>query len=395
VTTVICLLLVRIVAQLRHRMLSVGLVAAGLVAALFGTFRDRFSLPDLSNPGGVQAIIDLLGRSQNPFLPSQWLASGVLAAATGDFKESLFQLFLLVAHAGMALLVATFVAEKVFYGAWSALLASEQQRQPKDKGVGRVRLIEAVLRPLPEPYRSLVIKDIRSFCREPSQWYQFVLFFGILAVYLANLGGDRRVALDPETWQAWGTLLNLGAALLILASLTTRFVYPLISLEGRRIWILGMAPLTRRAIVRQKFWLSVVATSVFTVGLSVLSAVKLDLEPVAFALSVAAVGAATLALSGLAVGLGSLYPDFRDDNPSRIVSGMGGTLNFLLSMLYVVLTTSALGVVLLWHRFEAQFGGDAFPQVVAAVAIWIAVLTAITCWIPLRLGIRHLEQLEI
>ncbi|MEM8995220.1 MAG: hypothetical protein AAGF23_10570, partial [Acidobacteriota bacterium] len=107
---VICLLLVRGVAELRHRMLGVGLAAAGLVAALFVTFRDRFELPDLSNPGSVQAILDLLGRSQNPFLPSQWLASGVLAAATGDFTESVFQLFLLVAHAGMALLVATFVA---------------------------------------------------------------------------------------------------------------------------------------------------------------------------------------------------------------------------------------------------------------------------------------------
>ncbi|MEM8996094.1 MAG: hypothetical protein AAGF23_15005, partial [Acidobacteriota bacterium] len=61
----------------------------------------------------------------------------------------------------------------------------------------------------------------------------------------------------------------------------------------------------------------------------------------------------------------------------------------------VVLTTSALGVVLLWHRFEAQFGGDAFPRVVAAVAVWIVVLTAITCWLPLRLGTRHLERLEI
>lgn len=393
--TVLCLLLVRAVSRLRHRLVTVGFFAAAPVVALFAAFRDRFELPDLSNPSGVQAIIDLLGRSQNPFLPSQWLSSGILAAATGDFAEAFFQLFLLVSNAALALLLATLVAERVFYGAWSALLAAEEQRPEKSQNGASLRLLETLFRPLPEPYRSLVIKDVRSFWREPSQWSQFVIFFGILAVYLANLGGDQRVALDPETWQAWGTLLNLGAALLILASLTTRFVYPMISLEGRRIWILGMAPLSRRTIVWQKFWLSVVATSIFTVGLSILSAVKLELAPIAFALSVAAVGAATLALSGLAVGLGSLYPDFQDDNPSRIVSGMGGTLNFLLSMLYVVLTTAALGVVLLWHRLEAQLGGDAFPQVVAAAALWILGLTAVTCWLPLRLGIQHLEQLEI
>ena len=32
------------------------------------------------------------------------------------------------------------------------------------------------------------------------------------------------------------------------------------------------------------------------------------------------------ALCGLAVGLGALFPNFKEDNPSKIVSGFGGTL---------------------------------------------------------------------
>ncbi|MEM6792430.1 MAG: hypothetical protein AAF725_00480 [Acidobacteriota bacterium] len=392
---VLSLLIVRLVAALRVRLLPLAAGAAAIVSALYLALRGRLKAPDLSEPSGVQAILDVLAGSQNPFLPSQWLAQGVLAAATGDLGEAAFQLFLLTANAALALFIATLLAERLFYGAWSSLLASDAQKPAAASAGGSARVLETLLRPLPEPARSLTVKDIRSFWREPSQWSQFVLFFGILAVYLANLGGDRRVALDPETWQAWGTLLNLGAALLILASLTTRFVYPLISLEGRRIWILGMAPLTRRGLVWQKFWLSVVTTSLFTVGLSVLSASKLELGPLAFALSVAAVLAATIALSGLAVGLGSLYPDFADDNPARIVSGLGGTLNFLLSMVYVTLLAAALGVVLLWHRLSAQLGEDSFPQVLAGAILWILVLTAVTCWLPMRLGIRNLERLEI
>ena len=104
--------------------------------------------------------------------------------------------------------------------------------------------------------RSLVAKDLRLFWRDPAQWSQFLLFFGIMALYLANLRGARSFA-GQEGWRAWGTLLNLGASMLILASLTTRFIYPLISLEGRRFWILGLSPVTLRHIMWQKFWLSV------------------------------------------------------------------------------------------------------------------------------------------
>ncbi len=40
-------------------------------------------------------------------------------------------------------------------------------------------------------------------------------------------------------------------------------------------------------------------------------------------------------LSGLSVGLGAVFPNFREDNPSKIVSGFGGTLNLILSLAFV------------------------------------------------------------
>ena len=38
-------------------------------------------------------------------------------------------------------------------------------------------------------------------------------------------------------------------------------------------------------------------------------------------------------LNALAVGLGAVYPNFREDNPSKIVSGFGGTLLELMTFL--------------------------------------------------------------
>ncbi len=41
-------------------------------------------------------------------------------------------------------------------------------------------------------------------------------------------------------------------------------------------------------------------------------------------------------LSGLAVGLGALMPDLREEAPSKIAAGFGGTLNLVLSALFIL-----------------------------------------------------------
>ncbi len=379
-----------------------GLVLVG-VGVLFATFRSQFGgTPGESLGGGagsdLRGLLDLLGRSQNPFFPSQWLADGVLKASLGDYGGALFALALLVSTALFALYLATLAAERFFPGNWSALIGSEESR-PERSARGILARLEGLLFFLREPWRALVAKDLRLFWRDPAQWSQFLIFFGIMALYVANARGEQAQAAVGASWKAWGTLLNLVACLLILASLTSRFIYPLISLEGKRIWILGLSPVGLRRVVYQKFWLSVGTTSAFTLGLTVLTGLRLELDKVAFGLSLGAVLAATFALSGLAVGLGSLYANFQEDNPSRVVSGLGGTLNFLLSLLHIALTTLGLGVVLVWRETAGAYaeglgGGLSDATGAAIAAAWILAITTLATWLPLRLGIRHLESID-
>ena len=50
----------------------------------------------------------------------------------------------------------------------------------------------------------------------------------------------------------------------------------------------------------------------------------------------------------LAVGLGAVYPNFREDNPSKIVSGFGGTLCLVLSFLYIIGMLSLMAATSRW-----------------------------------------------
>ena len=373
----------------RRRVMALAVAVIAVIGAFF-FFRGEVTSTGLATTPTLQTLLASLSRAQSPFLPSQWLARGVLQAAGGEWRESAFYLLLLTSNALMALWLATLAAERWFYVGWTSLAGGGSARSRKR---GLLDAVDLLMRPLPEPTRSLVVKDLKLFWRDPAQWSQFVLFFGIMALYVANLGNARGFA-GQESWRSLGTLLNMSASMLILASLTTRFVYPLISLEGRRFWILGLSPVSLRSILWQKLALSIGTTSVFTLGLALLSGWRLALDRTDFTLSLVGVGAATVALSGLAVGLGSLYPNFQEDNPARIVSGMGGTLTFLLSMLYIGLVTISQAVVLFWGRAREVLGIESFSWVFTAVMIWIGVLTVFTCWLPLRLGLRHLERAE-
>jgi len=106
--------------------------------------------------------------------------------------------------------------------------------------------------------------------------------------------------------------------------------------------------------------------------------------------------AASLALSALAVGLGATYPNFSEENPGRIVSGLGGTLCFMLSLGYVSLAATVQTVALRWADVARRWGLDWSAATGIAVCVAAVLgLTALTTWLPLRAGIRNLEHVEM
>ena len=383
-------ILVRVLATQRRGAI-LGLAGIALVL-LFLFFRSSGSLPDFSQAESVQAVADTLGRAERPLLPSYWLSEGLLSAAVGDLGRTALLWLVTAANAIFFIWLATLLSERLFYRGWTSLLASDEQRGPSKTG-GILRLIDAPLAALKDPARSLVSKDIKLFWRDPSQWSQFLIFFGLMALYVANMKRSGGV-LAEDQFRPWVAILNMAASMLVLATLTTRFVFPLISLEGRRIWILGLAPLTWRRLVAQKYLLSVATCSFFTVGLALLTGWRLELSGFEFFVTLFGAVSATLALSGLAVGLGSLYPNFREDNPSRIISGLGGTLNFILSLVFIVLVVTLQAFAVQWNSVPELGGGSARSVGSALALVAVALLTLMAAAVPLYLGLRNLRRTD-
>ena len=394
----IIVLLVRILAR-RWVKKTVLLLAAGLVLLMiFGikpvTDADAVAQQDVLS---FDQLLRHTRISLNPFLPSAWLAQSMLSWSEGMGRQGAFFFLLLLSNALMGLLVGFEWVGRLFYGSWTIALSSRAERFQREAEAKRTRerrrsLLEwatDLLRPLSPPAAALVLKDVRLFWRDPAQWIQFMIFFGLLCIYVLNL---RNVAFNFQNpfWETMIAHLNLAASALTLSTLTTRFVFPQFSLEGRRLWILGLAPFGLRKVLLQKFWMSCLGSMAITISLMLVSSVMLHLPWSKVAYFAAAIGLMSASLSGLAVGLGALFPNFKEDNPSKIVSGFGGTLCLVVSFTYIAafVALAALPDIRRVARINLPLSDGAIQLL--AVALSLVVL-----FFPLLTATRRVKSLEI
>jgi ABC-2 type transport system permease protein len=217
------------------------------------------------------------------------------------------------------------------------------------------------------------------------------VLFGLLGAYIVNLRQFSQQLTNPF-WIQLVSYLNLGACSLNLATLTTRFVYPQFSLEGKRVWIVGMAPLGMVRVVRAKYWLASLTALAITLGMMMLSCIMLRLPGERLLFFSLAVTVMTFTLTGLAVGLGVLYPNLKEDNPGKIVSGFGGTLCLVLSFLYILCSVFLLAVGSPWPWPRTR---PMDPGVRWSCWAGFALLSVVLGWLPLRFGSRRVARIEL
>jgi ABC-2 type transport system permease protein len=387
---------------------QVALVAVALIGLLVGTVWLRpEAVTDEMLETRVLAVLDRMLMktrfSMFPALPSYWLSTAVLNWSERAFSGTIFFTLVLLSNAlffgaltltkmGQPLYEATSAVHSrgALFGQWEWFHRRQAARRGKlHYSPGALEWLTKLLLPkVPSEYLALLVKDIRIFWRDTTQWGQTLVLFGLLGVYVINLRHFSSQLTNPF-WVNLVSFLNLGACSLNLATLTTRFVYPQFSLEGKRVWIVGMAPLGLVRVVKTKFALTSIASLILTLGLIWLSCRMLKLPTDNTLYFVVAITVMTFSLNGLATGLGVLYPNFREENPSKIVSGFGGTFCLVLSFLYIVGSVALLATGSPWAK-----GGKQDLSVVAACGIGFAVLSMVIGWIPLKLALRKAGQFE-
>jgi ABC-2 type transport system permease protein len=380
---------------------SAGFLAVGAVwffwAALAG------SEQNLLRPQWFQEMLARLQLLQQRLLPSWWLSAGLLETAQSDWSEGLLFLTLLISNALFFRQLAGWTAGGIYRRAYS--VAAGNGRKKRVRLARLDRALDGLLRFLPMRVRLMLIKDLRLFRRDPLQWSQFAILLGLLGLYFLNVHPFTSTV-HYAGWVSMVSFMNLSVVGLLMSTFTTRFIFPMLSLEGRLFWLLGLLPLPRETVVLSKFLFAVacllipasllilLSDSMLHVPLSIVGNHQLTCVILCFG------------LSGIAVGLGARLPNLREQSPSRIAAGFGGTLNLVLSALYIaaVLILLPLPCHLLLTADAAHTSTrlGQFAIVTAWLPIWLIgglaasiVLGAVATLVPLVVGVRAFRRMEL
>ena len=375
------------------------LLSVVMVAVLYALFR-MLQPERLVNPEAFASFVQFLAAMQtpsSPFLPSTWVAEILYPLLNGGSGSALFYLALLLSTAAALTVLCEALMSRLFLPGFSK--AQEGRKATFSQRAVWERVLRALTWPFAPQTRLLMIKEVKTFFRDTSQWSQLILLLALAIVYVYNfsvlpLHGSPLVTFYFKNVIAF---LNLALAGFVSASVAVRFVLPSISLEGRSFWIAKTAPLALHRLWWSKFWVGLVPLLVLGEVLVVATNYYLKVAPFMMWLSTLTLFGMMFGVVSLGLAVGAAFPKFDADNASKVAAGMGGLVYMILCMSFIgaVVVLEAWPVYALFSSrvydtplsllMQASIGGSLAAALALAVAVFF--------W-SARYGVRRLKTLE-
>ncbi len=324
-------------------------VTVGVAVVTFRGWLAATKILESRTPAGTsEAISEVLSTTSvatHPFVPSTWVSEQLYLWLRGYGGNSYFMAGLVITSSLMGLWLCAEVFSRGLFPCWvrsqkrkaDATLSKEESAKS-----GPTAHETAFRKPFLEKLgvsrenAALIIKDVREFTRDPSQWIPFSVMYVLLLFYSLNLNRFNTEGTE-SFWTTLVSYMNFGVCSLVVSTLTTRFIFPLFSLEGRRLWILGLSPVSLVKVFWMKLLLYSVAIGSGSASLMLVSGTQLMLAWSNVFTFVAAILLLSVGMTSISLGLGVIFPNYQETNPAKIVSSYGGTLCLLVNFVYILL----------------------------------------------------------
>jgi ABC-2 type transport system permease protein len=387
------LILVNVFPARRTRdLLSViAIGAAGGVVLLFRIVRPE----RLARPEGFQNLLDfitVLRTPTSPLLPSEWATNSIMGWLVGPLDWMPF--LLLWSTAGAFVVLGALLHAKLYPPGFTK---AQEGAERFIKGWVWRSILDPLFTPLSVAKREFVIKDLKLFFRDTTQWSQLILLGVLVVIYLFNIRALPLFTGEqvPFFLVTVVSFLNLGLAGFVLAAIAARFVFPAISLEGRQMWLLRSSPLDLKALLWSKYWVGTVPLLVLALLITVFTNLILKATPFMMVVGVGTIVLLTLAISALALGFGALYPQFETENAAQIPTSFGG-LVFMMTTVALLAAVIVVEAVPVYAYLQATYLGqdvEVNSTMVGAFAAVVAICALATA-VPLRIGLKRMEGFE-
>lgn len=384
------------------RRIQEALIAAGVVLLVVVLLTLRLLRPErLADADSFESVAAYVAELQAPMpdlLPPKW-ASEVLLASLQGRPLPMVEMGLLLTGAiatfGVARWVTTWLHD-------SGRSKAQEARAARMARAGWLdRLLAIWTAPLSAPARAIVIKDVKTFFRDPGQWTQLFLVASIVAIAIVSVASLPLDVFRGPWMTAWvNSLAFLMLALvgLVMAALAARFQFSAVSAEGRGFWLVRTGPLTAEAFLWAKAWPYLPPMILVGEVLALTSGRILGADTFLLWISAATALFLGFGISGLAVGMGAIWPDFKADNLAQVPSSPAGLL-FMASSVTLVLLVLTLEAPAVYFFLAENYGDEPFSQrrmLIASGSMLSAAAVCTFCAIwPVRYGARRLWSREL
>jgi ABC-2 type transport system permease protein len=369
----------------------VTIAAAGVLVLLFRLVRPE----QLARPEGFRNLLDfitVLRAPTSPLLPSEWAARSVMGYLVGPWDP--LDLVLLWSTAGAFVTLGAVLHSQLYP---TGFTKAQEGAERFVRGWFWQAAMAPFARFLSVAKREFIVKDVKLFFRDTTQWSQLILLAVLVVIYLFNIRALPLFTGEqvPFFFVTLVSFLNLGLAGFVLASIAARFIFPAVSLEGRQMWLLRSSPLDLRALLWSKYWTGTVPLLVLALIITVFTNVLLRATGFMMAVSVGTILLLTLAIGALALGFGALYPQFETENAAQIPTSFGGLVFMMttVALLAAVIVLEAAPVYAYLQAAQRGDGVDLSPGLILPF-LGVVALCALATALPLRIGLKRMEEFE-
>lgn len=333
---IIILLLIVKASSLIGARVVISILALGYLTSLF-IFFSVISPVDLVNQvmqfyPNVDLYFGYLLPKELKYLPNHWLSESLYWIARDNLPAAGKYFYLQIVVSISLVAIAVFLGKIWYYKTWFYAFRLRPQKSKAD--LDRVFSFknDSKLSPVTE---SIFKREFHLFFREPTQVFHLIILLLLITIFLSSVSSLARLGGLNIFLQ---TVIYLSVFIFntfMTATLSLRFVFPLVSLEGRTFWKIKSSPVSPLKFMIKKL----TPYSLIIIFISFLLNTVINLQfNLQFALLMTPINL-IIAISLISVNfsIGALFFDFNEKNPIRIASSQGASLSFLINLIYMVL----------------------------------------------------------
>jgi ABC-2 type transport system permease protein len=173
----------------------------------------------------------------------------------------------------------------------------------------------------------------------------------------------------------------------LIASMSLRFIFPLVSLEGETIWKIRSAPLDYKKLMLTRLF--IYFSVIFVIGQLLNFVSNYQFSIMLTLISQLNTAFVTITLVSLNFGMGAAYANYKERNPIRVASSQGASLTFLFTIIYLVFLIVLLFAPLSNYFYAFDKNSYSSLSQLLYTSLILGALAFIISYFSISKGVRH------